>query len=156
MRDKILEITRETIETLGYLCVEAKIQTGKTRSLKIIIYKKGADVSMGDCSEVSSVLLRRLEVDFPEFSEQYDMTVESPGVDRKLLTMEEVILFSDREMRFVFRTPQNYGLKDNVLVGKVVETKDNELIIKSEQGQYQIPFSDFSTIKLHFDIKKYL
>ena len=72
------------------------------------------------------------------------MTVESPGIDRKLSTIEEVLLFCDREMRFIFRSPKNYGLKDNVLIGKVIERKENELVIKTEQGQYQIPYSDFS------------
>lgn len=156
-KDRIIELTKDTVKTLGYSCVETKITQGKSgKTLKVIIYKTEGDVSMEDCSTVSNVLLRRLELEQADFSESFDLLVESPGVDRKMESIEELKIFQEKEVRFVIRNAANYGLKDNVIIGKS-EILENEMIrIRSGEKTHEIPWKDISQAKLYFDIKKYL
>lgn len=156
-KDRILELTKDTVQTLGYACVESRITQGKSgKTLKVIIYKTEGDVSMEDCSKVSNVLLRRLELEQADFSESFDLLVESPGVDRKMESLGELGIFKDKEVRFVIRNAGNYGLKDNVIIGKGEVTGNETVRIRSGEKTYEIPWKDISQAKLYFDIKKYL
>jgi ribosome maturation factor RimP len=156
-KERIIELVKDTVETLGYSAVEIRLVTAKNRKeLKLVIYNPEKDISMDDCSSVANVVLRRVELDDPEFSEVYDLVVESPGVDRKITSAEEVLLFRNREIRFAVKTPANYGLKDNVVIGLVQEGRDGVLKVDAKGKIYEIPWSDVSSAKLYFDIKKYL
>ena len=157
MKEQILSVARETVDTLGFICVEAVINISKSmRTLKVVIYKKDGDVAMDDCSSVANVIIRRLDVEIPEFSNLYDVIVESPGVDRRLKTLEDFKIFSDKEIRFVLKNPSQFGRKDNVVIGKVTQIEGDRISIHSDDCDIVAGVADFSTAKLHFDIKKYL
>ncbi len=156
LKEKIISMAKDTIETLGYISVDINLAVSKSgRTLKAVIYKKNSDISMDDCAKVSNVLLRRLELEIPDFSENYDLLVESPGVDRKLESLEELKIFSDKEIRFVIKKPDKYGIKDSVLIGNILRFEDNKVIIKHNDTEYKLDNNDFSA-RLYFDIKKYL
>ena len=157
MKEKILAVVRETIETLGYLPVDMKMSSGgKMKKLLVVIYKQNSSISMDDCSRVSNVILRRLEVEIPSFSESYDLTVESPGVDRKLTSIQEVEIFLDRKMRFVLRKIGDYPLQSIELVSKPVRIEGNKIIVDIEGKMIAIDWNDIASLKLYFDIKEYL
>lgn len=156
-KEKIIDLAKDTIETLGYFTVEMRLITVRTRKeLKAVIYHPEKDISMDDCTTVSNVLRRRMELEDPSFSESFDLVIESPGVDRKISSLEEVLLFKDKDIRFVLKQPADYGLKDNVLIGMVLEVKDGVMKIDSFGRDFSIPWSEISSAKLYFDIKKYL
>ena len=159
MRDLILEITKDTVTTMGFTPVEIRIGNGKgLKKLTVVIYRPGSDISMEDCSKLSNVLIRRLELESAGFSENYDLVVESPGVERKLTSLEELLIFQDRLIRFILKNPKDYHLNDNVVVGKVIEndTKKNFLSVETDDGSVAFSWKDVSSAKLYFDIKKYL
>lgn len=159
MRDLILEITKDTVTTMGFTPVEIRIGSGKgLKKLTVVIYRPGSDISMDDCSKLSNVLIRRLELESEGFSENYDLIVESPGVERKLSNLEELMIFQDRTIRFILKNPKDYNLSDNVLIGKVIEndTKNGRLSVETDKGNVSFLWKDVSSAKLYFDIKKYL
>lgn len=156
-KDRIIELAKDTVQTLGFACVEAKITQAKNgRTLKVIIYKPEGDVSMDDCSTVSNVLVRRLELEQADFSESFDLLVESPGVDRKLESIDELGIFKGKDIRFVLRNAANYGLKDNVIVGKAETFANGMVKVLTGDRTIEVSWSDVSQAKLYFDIKKYL
>ncbi len=157
LKEKILSIVQETVETLGYINVENKLMRGNGANiLKVVVYKNGDDISMENCSSISNVILRRLDLDIPGFSEHYDLIIESPGVERKLRSLEEINIFKDREIRFVIKNQVQYGLKDNVLIGKVEDIEKDILKIQLGKQKVMVNWNDISSAKLYFDIKKYL
>ncbi len=153
MKDKILTLAEDTVSALGFIFVEAKL-SGPT--LKVVIHRKNADVSMDDCAKLSNVLLRRLEVEIPQFSEKYALIVESPGADRKISTLRELGIFQDREMLFTLKNPGQSGFKDGVLLGRVTEISGTSLKILSDSGTIALEWDDISGVKLYFNIKNYL
>jgi ribosome maturation factor RimP len=157
MKDKILAVARETIETLGYIPVEVRIMSAKnTRTLKAVIHKREGNVSTDDCSTVSNVLSHRLDLAVPGFSDSYGMTVESPGADRKLASIEESLIFSDRDIRFVLRNFESYDLKENVFVGRALRIENGKITVRAENREIEFLVDDVASAKLNFDIKKYL
>ncbi len=157
MKDKILALARDTVETLGFIFVEAKILIGKSsKTLRVVIHKTGADVSMQDCSSASNVMQRRIEIEVPGFSENYGLVVESPGADRKLSSLQEVEIFKDREMRFVLKEPAKHGMKDGLAVGRVQNITGNTLRVLTDGKELEFNWEEIAGVKLYFDMKNYL
>lgn len=157
MKDKILALTEDTVSTLGYVLVETKLNPSKSgMALKAVIHRKGGNVSMDDCARLSNVLLRRLEVEIPDFSEKYSLVVESPGADRKLPTLREVEIFQEREMLFTLKDPAKFGRKDNVVLCRVDEISGSRLKISSDGAVFDLEWDDIAGVRLYFNIKNYL
>lgn len=160
-KDRLIELVRETVETLGFVCIEARLNLQKGGgTLRVIIFNRDRNVSMEDCSTVSNVILRRIGLEHPDFAENFDLVVESPGAERRFENLEEMLLFEDRDIRLVLRDPARFGLKDNVLVGRVSRTDSGnpgEFLFRTADGRdFTIPWIALSQARLNFDVKKYL
>lgn len=155
-REELLSIAKDTIETLGYAAVELKLSSGKhQKTLKAVVTREEG-VSMDGCAEISNVLLRRVELKDPEFGASYELVVESPGADRKLARFEEAPLFRGRKVRLVLKKPAEYGLKDSVVVGRLVNAADARLTLDVDGKEMVFPWDACATVRLNFDIKDYL
>jgi ribosome maturation factor RimP len=156
MREKELEIVKDTVETLGFVLVDAFFQGGRRpSSLTVVIYRKEREVTSADCEQVSQVIGERLAVEVG-FDYDYALVVESPGVDRKLKNLREVEIFLGKPVRLVVKNFQEYGLKDSVVLTKIERIEGNNLVFTHEGKSYAIPWERFNQVKLHFDIKEYL
>ncbi|MCX7882506.1 MAG: hypothetical protein N2314_04720 [Brevinematales bacterium] len=156
MRDKELEIVKDTVETLGFVLVDAFFQGGRRpTSLTVVIYKHNGEITSADCETVSQVLAQRLAVEVG-FDHEYALLVESPGVERKLKSPYEVAIFQGKTMRLVVKNFQEYGLRDSVVLTKIEKVEGNTLVFTYEGKTYAIPWERFNQVKLHFDIKEYL
>ena len=155
MKDRIKEVVKETLKEIGYICVEINVMFGKNnKKLKVVIHKKGRDISMNDCADVSIVLRRKLDMLIPNFSQNYDLIVESPGVNRRLKNLEEVEMFSDKEIEFNLKRDNN---KTGKIIGKLKKiTKDKLEIMDENNIIYNIKWDNVSSAKIYFDIKKYI
>jgi len=157
MNEDLINLTKNTVEMLGFTPVEIKILKSKNNSiLKIVIYNKNNDISIDDCANVSNVLLRRIELDYPNFSNYYSIIVESPGVDRKLKTIEEISIFVGKEIKFNISDIKKYNLKENVVVGLIEKVENNKILIKKNNEILIFDYDDIKNPCLYFDIKKYL
>ncbi len=156
MKERIKEIVKETLSEIGFICVEANIQLSKnSKKLIVVIYKNDGQVSMDDCSMVSNVLRRRLDIDIKDFSNNYDLIVESPGANRKLKNLNEINIFKDREIEFFLKP--HLTIKENRILGRVISIENDNIKIETEDKKvYNILWSDITTARLHFDLKKYI
>lgn len=155
-QERLKEIVRETVEALGFAVVETVWISGKQRAtLRVVIHKKGGDISTEDCAKVSEVLSARLDVE-DIVAVAYNLIVESPGVERKIASPEEYDIFSDREFRFVMRDPSLIGRKDSVLVGKVKDKTVDGITIVAPEGEFTLTYANIAKAQLYFDLKRYL
>jgi len=156
MKDRIKEIVKETLSEIDFICVEVNILVFKNnKKLKVVIYKKDGNISINDCSEVNNILRRKLDVFIPNFSENYDLIVESPGVNRKIKNLNELEIFIDREIEFFLKNNTPYNTKKTI--GKVKKINGKELEIIDENNiKYKLNWDEITSAKLFFDIKKYL
>lgn len=93
--EQISLIAEGVAELLGFILVETRLRhEGGRRSLEVTIHMPGGYVSLSDCESVS----RRLEVLLDEQSPPliegpYNLSVQSPGIDRILKTDREFEVF---------------------------------------------------------------
>jgi ribosome maturation factor RimP len=156
IENKITELVEDTVSTLGYVPVTCRYYGGKKKkTLKVVIYVKGREVSTDDCVKVSQVLSRRLDVeDIIDVS--YNLIVESPGVDHKLSTPKEFSIFSGKTIKVILNEPKKYELKDNVIIGELSGIDGETVFLKCNNERLKIALSDIAKANLFFDINKYL
>lgn len=156
IEDKINEIVKDTVDTLGFVLVEC-LYYGKRnkKKLRVVLYHKDRDVSTKDCAKVSNVISQRLDVE-DIIEESYALVVESPGVDRTLNSPNEYKIFKGKELRIILHDASKYELQDNVVIGKNIGFDGAILIIEHNGKIYNLDLNDIAKSNLYFDIKKYL
>ncbi len=155
MKERIIEIVNKTVSEMGFVCVETNIVISKnTKKLIVVIHKSDSSITMNDCKDVSNVLRRRLDIDIAGFSDNYDLIIESPGANRKLKNIKEAEIFRDKEIEFFVKPALK--IKENKIIGKIINIANENLKIQAENEVYEIKWKDITTARLYFDLKKYI
>lgn len=157
-KEKVTEIIEETVQTMNFIPVEIHVSQSRNRhTIKVVIYHPDTDVSSADCARISGVLSRRLDVE-DLIEHAYHLVVESPGVDRKLITPKEYSIFKGKQVAVYLNHPKDYNVKGDFMLGTLtgLSEDENSILIEQKKKVFSIPFADFNRCNLYFDIKKYL
>lgn len=94
--EKVIEIAEQVALQLGLVLVDARFgQSGRKRSLEVTIYRRGGRINLEDCEAVSRNLEEALDRQSPPAIEgSYLLEVQSPGIDRQLVSEREFNIFS--------------------------------------------------------------
>ncbi len=155
---KIIEIIKETVETMHFVPVEIHIgQSRRKFTVKVVIYHQTESVGASDCARISNIISRRIDVE-DLIDRTYNLVVESPGVDRKLAHLEEYQIFQGRELAVYLNHPKEYGVKGDFLTGTLrgLSKDQSAILVEQKESTLTIPFADFNRCTLYFDIQKYL
>ncbi|RIY33003.1 ribosome maturation factor RimP [Psittacicella melopsittaci] len=120
IQDRIKEMIKPTVESLGYDLWGVEYIKGKHPTLLVFIDKEGGIV-IEDCEIASDAISPLLDVEDPIESE-YDLEVSSPGLDRPLFTLEQFAKYIDQPVVVHLRMAQQSRRK---FTGKIVEVSDN-------------------------------
>ena len=97
-------ICQSIVDAKGLVLVSAKLTNqGKRRILEITLHRPGGRVSLDDCEAVSRELDSKLD-DLQEKGElllgegSYNLSVQSPGIDRKLKEPSDYEVFSGEQV----------------------------------------------------------
>lgn len=122
-------LAQSVCEPLELSLVGVRIgQQGKRRSVEVTIYKRGGRIALADCEAVSrklDELLEKVQQSENLIEGSYSLEVESPGIDRKLVTQREFDVFSGQEVEV-----QSKDLIDSIgyhFMGKLVGLKDGKV-----------------------------
>ncbi len=89
LKEKTEEVAREVAVREGcYLYDLEWIALGNPKILRVFIDKKGMQVSIEDCSNVSKGISLALDLENLVEADQYDLEVSSPGVEKSLKKFE--------------------------------------------------------------------
>ena len=122
------------LEREGIELVELKAEgVGGSTVLRFVVWKKGG-IGIAEISRVSRHIGDLLdESDF--IPGRYTMEVSSPGLDRKLVTSEDFRRAGGEKVRV--------ELEDGAsVIGEVVSTENNELVLLNGEEQRKIPFGE--------------
>jgi len=134
------EELEKRLTELGYSLVKLNIVHGKTRNkIEIIIYSSNG-IKHSDCEKVSRMILDDPELD-KLFGENYNLEVSSPGINRKLYTLREYVIFKDRPIEIALKsTGHPFIAKIRSVEGDKINLsnlKTNELIqVQLQEIQY--------------------
>ncbi|NBC47893.1 MAG: ribosome maturation factor RimP [Gammaproteobacteria bacterium] len=89
--DRLTALVRTAVEPMGYDMLGVEHVSAGSAQAVLRVYIDHADgITIEDCETVSRQLSGVLDVEDP-ISGQYDLEVSSPGLDRPLFTLEQVL-----------------------------------------------------------------
>jgi ribosome maturation factor RimP len=138
-RNLELEAVIEPVVTgLGYEFVGLEhLPYGKSTTLRIYI-DCPAGIKVDDCEKVSRQLGSVLDVETNLVRGAYNLEVSSPGVDRKLFTLEQFKRFIGKTVRVVLRAPLN-GQRN--FVGLLTAVAENEVSLEVNGSTITLDFA---------------
>lgn len=127
---QLQELLEPVVSALGYELVGIEHVPGKRRALVRIYIDSEQGISLADCERVSHQVSGVLDVEDPVRGE-YSLEVSSPGLDRRLFTLDHFRRFAGRWVRLELGQPvagrrKFKGRIDGVAEGDVLLTVDGE------------------------------
>ena len=122
------------------------VKEGSVRFLRIFADRDGG-ISLDECEAISRALSTVLDKKDP-IKENYFLEVSSPGIERKLKTPGHFKKYLGETIDLSFYKPFN-GQKQ--LTATLTDYEDDKIKIDYEESAIEIPLSDISSAKLHFD-----
>jgi ribosome maturation factor RimP len=146
---KVQALAEPVLTALGLEWVDAVYGGSRPGGhLRITIDKRVGGVTVDDCAQVSRYLGRALDVE-EAVPHRYTLEVSSPGLDRKLVRPEDFVRFTGRKVRVKTQAPT--GVRA-VLVGRLIDFKDEALVLDLEDGEQRtIPLSDVAEARLEVE-----
>ncbi len=135
VKDRVIGAVEDTADDLGYMVYDISVLIRGENSKLIVKIDHLRGISHQDCELFSVDLSRRL--DGMELLPNYSLEVSSPGLDRKIRTIEEYRRFSGAPAKIVYEE----GDMRKAVRGFIVDIGDDAVTVKSEEGAVTIEFS---------------
>ncbi len=134
-RQKLIEKIEEIVLENGMELVEVKIQSKKNPLVEIIIYKKEG-ISLDDCTLISRAVESGVDLD-EYFPDNYNLEVASPGLDRKLTTLDDYRRNLDNNVEVRLYSKIN-DFKEFVGILKEYDEKNIYFMVEDEMIEIEI------------------
>ena len=122
LMDKLEPLIDNTLMRYGLIPVEIELVKENHRwFLRIFIYSTEREVSIDDCENVSRSLSDFLEELIPF---KYYLEVSSPGMERKIKSNKEYIIFKGKDIQIKLKEPVDESGEKQFVV-KIVDFDDN-------------------------------
>tara|TARA_B100001142_G_scaffold31105_1_gene27625 strand:- start:2289 stop:2747 length:459 start_codon:yes stop_codon:yes gene_type:complete len=142
-KDSLLGLLEPSVEALGYELVDLDVQTGWRGVLRIYIDKEEG-IELADCELVSRQLSDLLDVEDP-LPGHYVLEVSSPGIERRLRTLEHFKRFCGLEVVVQLKAPKD-GLQK--LRGRILEVQEEVIVIKGQEQSWTIELIEVELARL--------
>ncbi len=146
-REKLDALIAEACELAGVSLVEMDMfRAGKRRTVRLYI-DKPEGVSIDDCSKVSRHLSDALDLDPEVIEGAYTLEVSSPGLDRPLKSVADLLRNKGRTIRVIRSTGKP-------ITGKLLEADEDNLTLalKGNAGNVVVPRSEVLVAKVDVQI----
>jgi ribosome maturation factor RimP len=142
--DIIENIIQNTAADLDYLIYEFSILMKGEHSQLIIKIDHPKGISHNDCAIFTRELIKRL--DEQKILPNYSMEISSPGLSRKLRSIDEFIRFIGSPAKVIL---ESQG-KTNVVKGIINNIIDTKIELKSDNNEIIIDFKNIRKANLEY------
>ena len=101
---RMIGLLEPPLRAMGYELVDLDVRAGRNGMLRLFIDAVGG-ITVDDCEDVSRQIGALLDVEDP-LPDSYVLEVSSPGLDRRLRTVEHFERFMNEEVRIQLNAPQ--------------------------------------------------
>jgi ribosome maturation factor RimP len=143
-QDIIEKIIQDTAADLDYLIYESSILMKGVHSQLIIKIDHSKGISHNDCAIFTRELTKRL--DEQNILPNYSMEISSPGLSRKLRSIDEFIRFIGSPVKIIFESEG----KTNVVKGIINNIIDTKIELKSDNNEIIIDFENIKKANLEY------
>lgn len=120
---------------------------GRKGVLRVFIDREGG-VTIDDCTVISRELGTLLDV-HDVIDNSYTLEVSSPGLTRKLKKPDHFLRFTGKKVKI--KTDVEIENR-NMFIGKMLEYKDDNVTVETEEGVYVIPLGHIEKANLVLDL----
>ncbi|MEM1262695.1 MAG: ribosome maturation factor RimP [Pseudomonadota bacterium] len=133
-----------TVASLGYELLELELNlTGKRRVVRLFI-DADAGIDLMDCERVSQQVSAVLDVEDP-IPGEYSLEVSSPGINRKLFTVEHFRRFMGSEVKIELKEPMDGRRRYR---GHVIDVDDATVTVKVDNTDFRLPVAEIEVARL--------
>ncbi len=150
LMEKLEPLIDNTLMRFGLIPVETELVKENHRwFLRIYIYSPEREVNLEDCEHVSRSLSDFLEELIPF---KYNLEVSSPGVERKIKSSKEYLIFKGKDINIKLKEPvDDSGEKQ--FVAKIVDFDENTgltVFTYKDKQNVLIPKENIISAKLYY------
>jgi ribosome maturation factor RimP len=144
---KIADMVQPVIEDLGFELYMVKMTGDEGSTILQIMAEdpKTKRLGVDDCAKISRAVSAILEVEDP-IKSKYRLEVSSPGIDRFLIRPEHFETYKGFDVKIETDTPAENGQRK--FRGTIEGLNDNKVLLKTDQGDVEIPFGSLNKAKL--------
>ncbi len=95
VQEKLTEVIEPVVREMGYECVGIEYAPHQKNGILRVFIDSELGIALEDCAKVSHQISGVLDVEDP-ISENYQLEVSSPGLDRPLFKLEDFERFNGR------------------------------------------------------------
>ena len=137
-RETIEKIIQDAAADLGYMIYESSVLLKGEQSKLVIKIDSPGGISHKDCSIFNKEMIKRL--DNEKILPNYSMEISSPGISRKLRSIDEFIRFKGSPVKVIFESEG----ESKVIKGIINNIIDTDIELKSDNKEIII---DYKTIR---------
>lgn len=138
------ELLAPTVEALGFdLWGLEYLTQGRHSTLRLFIESEQG-VQVEDCAKVSQQVGALMDVEEP-ISGEYTLEVSSPGVDRRLFSLDQFAAYIGEELEVKLRAPFEGRRK---FKGVLRGIEDSDVVLLVDDHEYLLPYGDVDRAQL--------
>lgn len=137
-KETIEKIIQDAAADLGYMIYESSVLLKGEQSKLVIKIDSPGGISHKDCSIFNKEMIKRL--DNEKILPNYSMEISSPGLSRKLRSIDEFIRFKGSPVKVIFESEG----ESKVIKGIINNIIDTDIELKSDNKEIII---DYKTIR---------
>jgi ribosome maturation factor RimP len=142
-KQRLIDLLEPPIEALGFELVDLDVLSGRRGLLRVYIGREPA-VTLADCELVSRQLSAFLDVEDP-LPGSYVLEVSSPGLDRRLRTLEHFQRFAGHDARVELKQPRDGRRRAR---GQLAGVEGDEIRIEVEGETWRLALKDIAMARL--------
>lgn len=148
--EKITPLVENTAMRYGFVPIETDFSKESGRwFLRIYLYSKEKPVTLDDCENISRSLSDFLDELIPV---KYNLEVSSPGLDRKIKSDREYIIFEGKLVNVKLKKALDENNPEKHIIGRIKDFSENTgLTLDTEAGEVVIPKENIQKSQLEIE-----
>ncbi len=153
LSQQIVSEIGERLAELGLSLCHIEWKKGRQRSVLTLTIDRPSGVTLHDCEGATRAVENLLEP-VETLGESWVLEVESPGLDRRLYTLEDFRRFTGQKVRLELRTPlpaSTPGVTKRARLKGPLESVDGDAVTILDEGsasRYTVRFGDVKIARL--------
>ncbi|MFA5215273.1 ribosome maturation factor RimP [Sulfuricurvum sp.] len=135
---------KKMVESIGLSLYDTAILNENDQTIYRVSVTAPGGISLDKCVEASHLISPLLDVT-PPVGGDYRLEVSSPGIERRLKTLDHFVQSIGEKVVFSTIDKQKYD-------GELIAATNDEIVIKTKEGTEQkVPFRSISKAKTYFE-----
>lgn len=146
-KQRLIALIEPALKALGYELVDIDLRLGRRGLLRVYIDRRSDDeggVTLADCELVSGQVGALLDVEDP-IPGMYDLEISSPGLDRRLRTLEHFERFVGREVRIELARARDGRRR---LKGLLTAVENETIVVDVDGNAWRLSFGEIGEARL--------